>query len=391
MMDLLLVGMLSAIAYTYVGYPLILVVLGRSRVRGVPQAALPTVSLVVSVYNGERIIQRKLENCAKLDYPQDKLEVIVASDCSSDGTHDIVTRFAHPRLRLVASPTRLGKEAAQKRAAEAATGEIVVFTDAGILVDPPTIRYLVTHFSDDRIGCVTGEDRVINQDGDVVGEGAYVRYETWLRRLESRFNSVVGMSGWLFAVRKSLCGAWPSGFASDFYMLLHTVRAGYRGVCEPRAVGYSWVVPSHGQELRRKVRTITRGIAVLVEQRALLNPLAYPVFAWQLVSHKLLRWMVPVLLAGVFATSLALAPTHLLYQLLVAAQALFYGVALAGYSRASWRSSALVRMPYFFCMSNLAIVIAWWKYLRGERFVVWEPTTREGDRSRRVAATGERA
>ncbi|MFZ5862714.1 MAG: glycosyltransferase family 2 protein [Nitrospirota bacterium] len=391
MIEALLVGMIAAVAYTYVGYPLLLVGLARRRDQTVSrESVLPTVSLVVSVYNGERIIQRKLENCRALDYPEDKLELIVASDCSTDATHDIVARFAHPRLRLVASPTRLGKEAAQKRAAESATGEIVVFTDAGILVDPPTLRYVAAHFADHRVGCVTGEDRVLNETGDVVGEGAYVRYETWLRRLESRVNSVVGMSGWLFAVRKSLCRDWPVGFASDFYMLLNTVKAGYRGVCEPRAAAYSWVVPSHGQELRRKIRTSTRGIAVLVAQRALLNPIAYPVFAWQLISHKLLRWMVPFLLLGVFASSLALAPDGPVFRTLVAAQVLFYGIALLGYLLPSWRSAALVRVPYFFCMSNLAILLAWGKYARGERFIVWEPTTRDGDRSR-GAVTRERA
>lgn len=391
MIEVLLVGMVAAIAYAYVGYPLILLGLGTRRGAVVPIASgLPSVSLVVSVYNGERIIQRKLENCRAVDYPDDKLEVIVASDCSTDGTHDIVTRFMHPRLRLVSSPTRLGKEAAQKRAAEVATGEIVVFTDAGILIDPPTIRYLVAHFADAQVGCVTGEDRVLNEAGDVVGEGAYVRYETWLRRLESRVNSIVGMSGWLFAVRKSLCGTWPTGFASDFYMLLHTVKSGYRGVCEPRAAAYSWVVPSHGQELRRKVRTSTRGLAVLVEQCALLNPMRYPVFAWQLMSHKVLRWLVPFLLLGVFGLSLLLISEGLAYRVLVAVQAVFYGVALLGYFRPLWRSSALIRVPYFFCMSNLAILLAWIKYVRGERFIVWEPTTRDGDRSR-GAVTRERA
>lgn len=371
--------------YTYVGYPLLLGLVGKMRRKPIGHGAdWPKVSLIISVYNGERIIQRKLDNCLALDYPPDLLEIIVASDCSTDGTHQIVERFGHP-LRLVVSSRHLGKEAAQKLAIDTAGGEVLVFTDAGILLDPDALKILVANFADPTVGCVSGEDRVLDSSGDVVGEGAYVRYESLLRRLESRANSVVGMSGWLFALRQPLCSQWPEGLASDFYMLLATIKSGYRGLCEPRAVGYSWIDRSDQREFQRKVRTIVRGMAVVSAQRDLLNPLRYGFFAIQLWSHKVLRWMVPFFLVGLLGANAQLLDEGMLFRATFFAHIGFYLLAAAGSRWVSCRRWALCRIPYFFCMANVAILVAWWKYLRGARFVVWEPTPREADETAKRA------
>lgn len=364
------------IFYTYLGYPLVLKVLSLLRDRPVEKrwTSLPSVSLIVAVYNESQRVRDKIENCLKLDYPKDKLEIIFASDASTDGTDEIVKSYESQGVTLVRSPQRAGKGHAQKFAIEKARGEILVFTDVATMLEPRGIRAVAANFADASVGCVSSEDRFIDSNGVISGEGAYVRYEMWLRSLESRVNSVVGMSGSFFAARKEVCRNWPTTIPSDFNTLLNTIRAGLRGVSDPLSLGIYSNIKDESKEFDRKVRTITRGISALFENAQLMNPVRYGLFSWQLVSHKLLRWCVPWFLVLAFVSNLALAfAGRLMYVIALIMQISFYGMASMPVSP---RCKGFMKIPRYFVQVNLAIAAAWIKYLKGERFVTWNPSQR---------------
>lgn len=367
-MELVFWVAVALVLYGYAGYPAILWLLGLGRPRPVAAAPItPRVTLIVSVHNGEELIGTKIEDCLAQDYPADRLEILVASDSSTDGTNDIVGGVRDARVRLIACEPHRGKEAAQRRAIAHATGEILVFTDVGVRMAPTTLRTMVENFADPHVGCISGVDHVLQAADATAGEGAFVRYETLLKRLESGLGSTVGNSGWLFALRRPLCDDWPEAMASDFTMLLRTVRRGFRGIVEPRAIGYAQATPSSAREFQRKVRTIVRGMVVLAAHREMLNPFRHGLFAVQLLSHKLFRWLLPFPLMLILGTSVVLAQGSRVYRVALLAQVLFYGAGLVVPS---------LRIPHFFVNSSAAALVAWWKFLGGERFVVWDPTPR---------------
>lgn len=367
---------ISLIVYTYLGYPLMLMVLSRFRSRTVEAGKdyLPHVTLIVTVFNEEQRLQKKIANTLELDYPRDKLEIIFASDASTDTTDDIIRSYGGKGIKLVRSPYRGGKENAQKCAIEQAKGEIIVFSDVATMLGKDGIRNIVSNFADQSVGCVSSEDRFINPDGTISGEGAYVRYEMWLRSLESRVNSVVGLSGSFFAARKGICKNWPTNIPSDFNTLLNTIRAGYRGISDPHSVGVYNNIKDEKKEFDRKVRTITRGISALFADTSLMNPAAYGMFSWQLISHKLMRWLVPWLLITALFSNAYLAFFKRRCALLLMMQAIFYLSAYLG-SRPPHKSY-LLKIPFYFIQVNRAIAVAWLRYLKGERFVTWIPSSR---------------
>ena len=372
MPDLLFWCSIALVMYAYVGYPcaLLAIVLVRSRpVR--KRAVTPLVSFIITVHNEETRIAAKIENTLGQDYPADRLEILVASDCSTDGTDAIVATFAR-RVRLVRALARGGKEAAQRLAIEAARGEILVFSDVATALEPGGISAIVRNFADETVGCVSSVDRFINDAGRVSGEGAYVRYEMFLRRLESRVGSLVGLSGSFFAARRDVCRRWATDRQSDFSTLLNAVERGYRGVLDPESVGYYRDIDDKRREFQRKVRTVTRGLAVLAAHARMLNPLRHGLFAWQLASHKLCRWLVPFAMAGALVSNIVLALSSGAYQVLLGAQMLFYAAAVAG-----TRTGAVVlRIPAFLLVANLAVLTAWICFAGGQRFVAWTPSGR---------------
>jgi hypothetical protein len=363
--------------YAYAGYPLALLGLSCLRRRPVRKARIrPDVSFIITAHNEARRLSEKLENTLRLAYPADRLEILVASDCSTDETDAIVAAYAGRGVRLVRAPERKGKEHAQRLAVEAARGEVLVFSDVGTLLEPEGLRHLVENFADPSVGCVSSVDRVLDDQGRISGEGAYVRYEMWLRALESQVHSLVGLSGSLFAARRCVCAPWRTDLQSDFSTLLNSVRRGLRGVADGAAVGYYRTIAVEKREMERKVRTVVRGIAVLMSNRALLNPLRHGLFAWQLLSHKVCRWLVPVALAVALAGNLLLATRGGLYALLLVGQLAFYGLACIPFVAAPASLRGVWRLPFYFLTTNLAIAVAWARYTRGERFVVWQPSQR---------------
>ncbi len=356
------------VLYAYAGYPLLLLALSRVRSRRVRKEPVePRVSFIITAHNENSRIPDKLENTLQLVYPRHKLQILVASDCSTDGTDAIVRSYASHGLQLVRTPHRQGKESAQKYALGYASGEIVVFSDVATSLEPLAVHRLVENFADPSVGCVSSIDRVIGTDGNTSGEGAYVRYEMFLRKLESNVNSLVGLSGSCFAARRKAC---------DFNTVLNSVRRGLRGVSDPEVCGSYRNVSSDGHEFNRKVRTIVRGTTVFMNNLELMNPFTYGLFAWQLFSHKLCRWLVPWALMAALASNLVLATASPAYGALLFAQVLFYGTAslalLVGFSP----RLAILKLPAYFVSTNLATAAAWVKYLRGERFRVWQPSER---------------
>lgn len=368
---------LAGVVYAYIGYPLLLLLLSQlTRPRTIPAFradAAPTLSMIVPVHNEIANIEQKLNNCRELTYPEGRLRVLFVSDGSTDGTAEAVRAAADDRIGAVDLPVRSGKAAALNRGLEFATGDIVVFSDASILLDRDALIEIVRPFALSDIGCVTGEDRIAGQET----EGLYGRYELFLRRRESLLYSVVGASGSFYAQRRSLCDPFVPNLAPDFLSVLQTVRKGYRAVAHAGAGGVMAAVPSPGQEFERKVRTTLRGITTLAGCAALLNPFRYGIFAFELLSHKLARWLVPFFLCLMLVASAVLAAYSSFHLMALVAQLAFYATAIVGLTRVRpFASSLAARLALYLAVANVAALWAWFKYLSGVRQEVWSPSRR---------------
>jgi hypothetical protein len=363
--------------YSYLLYPLLLLLLQRRRAEALAQVtAAPLVSVVITARNEQKRIAEKLENTLALEYPPELFEIVVASDASTDGTDDIVRGFASRGARLVRSEENKGKEHAQWLAIQAARGTLLVFTDTATRLRPNSLQLLVADFSDPQVGAVSSEDELVSPDGEVRGEGAYVRYEMALRRLESGAAGLVGLSGSCFAVRKTVCARWRIDTPSDITTALLCAQAGLRAISDGRVKGSYQDLKDESREFGRKKRTIIRGMTAVWELRESLNPLRYGWFAVQVWSHKIFRWLVPVGLLLALVTSALLAPQSSLYRFLLLVQLAGYaGAALAQLSQRARRVS-LLRIALYFLVANVATAAAMWDFLRGVRIVTWNPSQR---------------
>ena len=373
---------LSAVGvlYAFVGYPLAIGFLARVSPRPIRKGSIaPKVSLIICVYNEEAVIREKIENSLTLDYPKAQLEIIVASDCSTDRTNQIVSEYAEQGVRLLTLPERKGKTAAQNLAVSSAQGEIIVFSDASILLESDSIRKLVRNFSDPTVGCVSCEDKTISiRDGKAVeDEGLYVRYEMAVRRWESQFGSIVGASGCFYGLRKPLWRQPEDFLVVDFTTALDVRELGYRTVSEPEAIAYVKTVASPEKEFARRVRTATRGLVGLLHKRRLLNPFRFGFFAFQLASHKLLRFLVPGLLILLLVSNVMLTGAGLFYLGSLALQAGFYASAWIGFLlKDRPRLPRAFSFPLYFVMVNWAILVAWARVFQGKTDATWAPTRR---------------
>jgi len=366
------------IAYAYLGYPLLLMLLSLIKSRPVKKADVtPYVSFIVTAHNEAARMREKLENTIALEYPRTRLEIIVASDCSTDGTDAIVQSYESRGVRLVRAAQRNGKEAAQKLVVQAASGEILIFSDVATILESNTIRNIVKNFADPTVGCVSSVDKIIDAAGRLSGEGVYVKYEMLLRDLETRANTLVGLSGSFFAARRAVCQNWQPELQSDFNTLLNAVHIGLRGVSDPESVGYYKTIADETKEYERKVRTVLRGIAVFMKSLPMLNPFRYGLFSWQLFSHKLCRWLVPFAMVGVFFCNATLIYSSPFYLSLFLLQCAGYGVALQAIWRNRFSENPFLKLPTYLVIVNLSILDAWCRYCGGERVVRWNPSQRE--------------
>ena len=365
---------LVGVLYPYAGYPLVLMLVRRLMGVRPPEAgtSLPCVSMIIPVHNEAPRLLRKIANTLALDYPPDRLEIVFVSDGSTDDTVPLIRAKTDARIALIELPERGGKAAALNAGLARVTGEIIVFTDASIALAAGALRAIVQPFADPRVGCVSGEDRI----ADTGGEGLYGRYELFLRRLESDVHSIVGASGCFYAQRRALCTPFAEGMAPDFLSVLRTVEQGSRAISEPRAVGEMSSVKGPRQEFDRKVRTLLRGMTALFACKTLLNPLRFPVFAFELWSHKVLRWTVPFNLLVMLIAPLAVLDRPF-YLVVFAAQVAFYAGAAAAFAEwANVHRSLPGRIALYFSSVNAAILAAWYRYGIGERQELWTPSRR---------------
>lgn len=362
--------------YTLAGYPLALLLVSRFRNRPHRrEAVLPQISIIIAAHNEANGIANKIRNCLALDYPADKFEIIVASDGSRDDTPKIVRAFSGRGVKLVEIPERRGKQFAQRQARDQSSGEILVFTDAGVELDPDALQTIVANFADGEVGCVSSEDQIAKQPG-WKGEQSYVSFEMWMRRFESQIGSLVTASGSFFAARREVCEVWHTDKTSDFFVVLNTVAAGMRAVVDPSSIGRYRLSRSDRGELQRKVRTIVNGLDVFFMYAGLLNPFRYGLFSWQLVSHKLCRWLIPAAMLVLLISNFFLWGDGPFYRLCLVAQLGLYAAGLLALSANRFAQTKPLKLAGYFLLGNTATLMAWFYFLSGEKFVSWQPTQR---------------
>lgn len=367
----------AALFYTYAGYPLLLAVVSALRPKRVRREKCePTVTIIITAYNEDRALATKLENTLALDYPPHLTEIIVASDCSNDRTDEIVRDFSSRGVRLCRQPERLGKTAAQNAAVAQANGEILIFSDATSHYQTDVIHTIMPNFADAEVGCVAGRLVYVDPTDSRVGRGArsYWSYETFLKKHESRAGSLIGASGCLYAVRRSAYVPLYREACSDFIIATKMVEQRLRAVYEPDAVCTEETNRRSDAELRMRVRVIAQTFTDLWRHRSMLNPFRSGFFAVQLLSHKVMRYLVPFFLIALFGASATLATSSIVYRLLFAAQLAGYGCALLAWllEKLGIRNR-LLALPQYFVLANVASLIGCYQFLRGERYATWEP------------------
>jgi GT2 family glycosyltransferase len=373
------------IAYTYVLFPLLVVVRGLRRPRPFAAARIePSVSILIAARNEEATIAEKLANLAALDYPRDRLEVIIASDGSTDRTVDVVSRFVSDSertidVRLLDLPPS-GKATAITAAVVASRGEILVFSDANSMYAQDAIRALVPPFADASVGGVAGNQvYAVAGSGEAAGERGYWSYDRLLKEFESRAGSTIGGTGAIYAIRRALFRPIPAGVNDDFYESAGVVDQGFRLVFAPDAVAFEPPAVHLDDEYGRKVRVISRAMRCVAAMPGLLDPRRHGFYAVQLLSHKVLRWAMALPLGTLFASTALLATHSAGFRLAFGAQAVAYALAAVGTVAGGTRlgRSPVVSVPAYFVMVNLAALRAGWNLVTGRTIDQWRPNRPE--------------
>jgi cellulose synthase/poly-beta-1,6-N-acetylglucosamine synthase-like glycosyltransferase len=371
-------GSVFALVCTYVLFPLVLLV--RALVRPRPHAVAdvrPSLTMIIAARNEAASIAAKIDNILSLEYPPDRLEVVIASDGSEDGTNAVVEQYADRGVRLLALP-RLGKASALNAAVESANGEILVFSDANSLYAHDALAALVRPFADPNVGGVAGDQRYLAdgaRDGIAAGEQRYWNVDRLLKTAESRAGNVISATGAIYAVRRPLFSPVPDGVTDDFFTSTGVIAQGYRLVFASDAVAFEPVAGTAELEFARKVRVITRGLRGVQLRRELLDPHRHGFYAVQLLGHKVLRRLMagPLLVAG--ATTPLLWRRGRVYRLAGILQAAVYGLGAVGLLAANSRLGRrkVLFLPAFFCFVNVAALRAVWNIVRNRRIDTWEP------------------
>jgi cellulose synthase/poly-beta-1,6-N-acetylglucosamine synthase-like glycosyltransferase len=370
------------VVYPYLIYPLLLRVLAtlipaRSGA-SMTSTTLPRVTFIISAFNEDAVIARKLENALALEFPADCLEVIVASDASSDRTDEIVRELSarEPRVKLIRQVERRGKSAALNRAVAAASGEIIVFSDANAMYEPDTIQKLVQDFADPKVGYVVGAALYYDAQGKRAGEseGIYWKLELFLKRLESEFHSVVGGDGAIYAIRRHLFWDLKDDDISDFVNPLQIVAAGYRGLFNSAARCYEDAGETFSKEFRRKRRIVNRSSRAVRRYGGQLNVRRHWRFLFMLLSHKVIRWYALPLIILAWTANTALLGEGSVYAWtwIAITTSAAIGVLGAVLDRYGWRQPRVVSLLHYFYVVNLAGLLGIWDEWRGMRHVTWD-------------------
>lgn len=334
------------------------------------------VTLIISMQNCENIVIEKIKNSLQLKAEHPDLEIIVASDRSTDATDQMVLRYAGDGIKLVATEQRRGKEAAQQQAIAHATGDIIVFTDATTILAKDSIAKFLKYFCDKTVGAVSSEDRYVNLQGIADEEGSYIRYEMWLRKMESSNAGLIGMSGSLFAVRKELCDHWDTGTCSDFNCALNAARMGYKSITASDILGYYPSLKNREMGFERRIRTIHRGMEGLWRNRKMLNIFRFGFFAFQLLSHKLMRWLTPIFGLALFILCLIGYQESGLAKLFLTLQITIIVLLSIGHPFDFFTRQKIFNILYFICLANIATLIAMGRFASGQKVTTWSPSDR---------------
>jgi cellulose synthase/poly-beta-1,6-N-acetylglucosamine synthase-like glycosyltransferase len=366
---------LGCLAYVYVGYPFLLAVLSLFfERRKLSPDHTPYLSVLIAAYNEELGIRTKIEQTLALDYPSDKIEIIVLSDGSTDQTDEIVESFADPRVQLLSVKGRKGKTNAQNEGVKVARGEVLIFSDATTVYHPQALRHLACNYISDDVGAASGRYQYFDPEGKSpsgLGTIAFWNYENFIKAAQSRIQTITGCCGCIYSVRRKAYTPLPPEVISDLVQPLHVIRKGYRVAFEDRALAYEETTQSTSEEFSMRVRVVTRGMRGLLSVSELLNPLRFRWISLQLWSHKILRWLVPYALVPLFFSNLVLWQ-HEPYRLVLLTQAVFYVVAafsLLVPIRRIWRPLGI---PLYFCTLNAAALFSVVEVLRGKKYVTWE-------------------
>lgn len=366
------------IAYTWAGYAALLWVLRRFFGCAVIRdgaTVKPLVSIIVPAHNEEERIATKLQNCLELEYPADRLEILVVSDGSTDKTEDIVERFAahDTRVRLLRGEVRMGKSGVQNLAAQEAKGEILFLTDAEACARPDVLALLVSNFADPEVGLVTATLYLGEPSNAIAkGQGLYWRYELFLRQAESDLGTLATASGAALVIRREVFVPMEACYGDDCVLPLDVRLQGYRVIQEPRAIVCDTFPHSIDGELRARVRMVARNWTGTLSRPAVLNPLRFPGTAWGLVSHKLLRWLTPFFLVVLWIAG-TISCLHGRYVLLWFLQAGFYGSAFVGWLRMrSGQQTRVLALPFAFCLANVGFLLGMIRVIRGQKVVAYK-------------------
>lgn len=365
---------LAVLAYIYLGYPALVWLLarlvGRSPKR---QSFFPSVSLLIPAFNEEAHIEARLHNSLKLSYPKDQLEIVVASDGSTDRTNTIVAAFQARGVRLIAMPQNVGKSAMLTAVVPQLKGEIVVLSDASSELDADALKELVQVFADPKVGCVSGLYRLKATGGDMrgEGEGLYWRYETFIKQQESRLHSILGAHGAFYAIRKLLFKPLTGASINDDYLIaMRIVEQGFRAVYEPRAIAWEKELASVEGEFARRRRIAVGNCQQIVLLIHLLNPLRGWV-AFAFFSHKVLRTLAPLLMISLLSGTFWL-PQPWMPALLIAQAALYASALFGYYCQAKGRAVKVFSAPMYFCLGNLAMLAGLIKFVFSSKRFNWE-------------------
>jgi poly-beta-1,6-N-acetyl-D-glucosamine synthase len=370
---------LGLVAYTFVGYPTALALWSTLRPRRWRQQACePNVSIVISAYNEAPLIVTKVRNLLALDYPGDRIEILVGSDGSTDGTAEQLLALSDERVHVFNFPQRRGKPAVLNTLVPQATGDIVVLSDVRQKFEPSVLRAFVRSFADPRVGAVSGEVILTTEGGTAVteGSGLYWRYETFIRSRECLVDSSIAVTGPIYAIRKELFEPIPSDtIIDDMLIPLRIARRGYRVVVDREARAFDCAYATASQEFIRKVRTLAGNFQLFARERWLFNPWKNRLW-WQTISHKVLRLLIAPLQMTLVVVNVALLGASPLYKITMLAQLMFYAGAIAGcVLPRHWKKSFVVAFPFFFCLLSWATVLAFLRSITGRQPITWQKAT----------------
>lgn len=374
-MEIIFGILLFTIIYIYLGYPFILRLLATYFNKDVNKSDItPFVSLLIAAYNEERAIPEKIENCLSIDYPIDKLEIIVVSDGSDDRTNEIVEKYKDKRVILNALSPRRGKTGALNRTVPLTKGEIIVFSDANVMYRQDSLRILVKSFADDTVGAVTGNVTMISENvpfGKL--ESLYCKYERFLQLNESKFFSCIGVDGAMYAIRKELFKPPDDDvILDDFVISMNIARKGDRIIYESESISTEKSAPNLKQDFKRKIR-IAAGAFQTIKKRQGLPRLTQGRIIYCYLSHKLLRWLSPFFLLGLFVSNLFLLGS-VIYNLAFSIQLLFYFSAFMALFVP--KRINLFYFPFYFCVFNAAEFIGFFKGILNRQPVKWDVADR---------------